>query len=161
MILNELEPSMWTPELGGDFENLRLKLRYLPENEIREAHFEKKAYDSIGMMDINISGQVRVKLLIDVIQDWENMMDREGKPVVFEKEKHRADLKNFLLLKTGIPIPIKEGEKERKVERYYSLENYIEQFCMNRENFLKNSGGTAKNGCPGGSNGTPGKKMNS
>lgn len=161
MILNELEPMVWTPELGGDFNDLKLKLRYLSGNEIREAHLKRKAFDSLGLMDLNISGQVRVDLLIDAIQDWENMMDPEGKPVVFEKEKHRESLKNFLLLNTGILIPLREGEKERKIEKYYSLENYIEQFCMDRENFLKNSGGTAKSGCHGGNSGTPGKKMSS
>ena len=149
-IKHELEESTWTPELGGKFNNLKLKIKANLEaaqrkkrSEYMETRFHPKTHQSEiffnktrFVADFNLA-------LLNLIVDWENMINDNKQPVPFTKENVKF-LENYFEFETGqedkfdifdTETMSPSGQQETRLAK---LGEYINLFSSKVENFEKN-----------------------
>ena len=159
--IEDLSIAAWTPEIGGIFQGMKLKVKpffKVEKNKGFMAGLYRKhkisPTDLIGAhMHPGINADVIEKFLF-LIEDWEGCeLNGEKIPCTAEnKEKYLRPLVDDL---TGHP-----ANKEKPDGNFHTLLNYLNEFTENIENYQKNSEGTAGAGKPGGVIG-PGNKKNS
>jgi len=171
MKIAEFENFAWTPEIGGMFTDLKLKVRpfFLSER--------KKLFGN-GMslkMVPGIDGKMQTVLenpnfainhddatLASVI-DWTNLIAaKTGNPIPCTEENKIKYLGNMADQLTGHKTARPTGEYEDEPEEnapYLNLFAYISEFTSAMENFEKNLPGTAMPGNNGGSHGAGNSKI--
>ena len=132
MILKtEFNAEALTPELGGEFGDIKLKIKY--KND-----FEKK-----GMYAEMLSkgGKERthweMKHIKDLITGWENLLDKDGNELKFS-EKNKKWLEDYGLSKTGKEREYANEKDKPEEKEYLNLNDYILKFSFEKENYVKN-----------------------
>lgn len=149
-IKHELAEEAWTPELGGKFSNLKLKIKAALEAAQRKQRstymktdFDERSHEKIVFFD-------RLKFVEDynpnilkLIVSWENMVGNDKQPIPFTTEAVEF-LENYFDWETGFEgefdiFDSKSMEKTgRKEHRNYKLSEYISEFASKVENYEKN-----------------------
>ena len=148
MELKGFEESAWTPELGGDFTGVKLKIKaYLPaeqrkygrslikfevDRKTRRTYPVQNGEKYLGEFDERILG---------LILDWDGVTD--GTEALPCTDENKAMLLNYADRKTGIELEFDvirdDGEDtDEKETRPARLFEYIERFAADIENFEKN-----------------------
>jgi hypothetical protein len=148
-IKHEFEESALTPELGGKFSNMRLKVKANLEKAQRiyrsnymETGFNKNHQKEVFFNKIRFMADYNQSVL-NLVVGWENVIDDDKQPVPFTKENVDF-LENYFDSKTGFEETFDifdtqsmqpTGEKETRIAK---LGEYISIFASKVENFEKN-----------------------
>jgi len=149
-IKHELAEEAWTPELGGKFKNLKLKLKANLEAAQRKQRstymktdFDERSHEKIIFFDrLKFVEDYNLNILKTIV-GWENMVDNSKQPIPFTVEGAKF-LENYFDWETGFEGDFdifdsksmqKTGQKEH---RFYKLSEYISEFASKVENYEKN-----------------------
>ena len=148
-IKHELEESAWTPEIGGKFSNMKLKIKANLEKSQRKyrSNYMETGYNKNHQKEVFFN-KVRYiadynQSVLDLIVDWENILDDNNQPIPFSK-KEAEFLESYFDYETGIeddfdifdPENMRpSGQKEHRIAK---LNEFISNFAAKVENFEKN-----------------------
>ena len=133
-IMEKYTEEAWTPELGGVFEDLQLKIRYVTKDEqaqmVVDVANQVKGADGKPEFEVDLAKSLLkgTKQTLRCVVDWKNT------PTKFTAINRDKMLPILFVDKTAI---ILEGQ-----EKEATLEQYIVWFSTNRDNFLAASAST-------------------
>lgn len=156
MQFKKLEQSALTPELGGKFTDLKLRVKPWFFGQRRTEFVEgKDNIDKDGKISNSFIRKFDKKVLSLVI-GWENLFDHEtGKPVECNESTKEQVLHNNATEKVNhYTANVYAENKEINANEKMELFTYIQEFAGIMENFEKNSLSTALSGGSGGSHGS-------
>ena len=127
-VMNKYVEEAWTPELGGDFETLRLKIKMLTPQEYQDRiaanAIQTKTPDGKPTLEFDLIQATKniVASALDRVVGW------EGTDTPFSEQVRDKALAQMINDKTGITLAGKDEPE--------TLRDYILHFAGDRTNFL-------------------------
>lgn len=151
MKINDFEQSAWTPELGGELQDIKLKIKACLPAEQRQYNKnlllfrdDKEKNQRVPIFDTEKFTKDFDGRTVALVEDWENFESAAtGEKIPCNEENKRKWLLNWADKKTGHDVEIsrenkKTGEIETVTEKG-ALFIYIQKFASDIKNFEKNS----------------------
>lgn len=141
----EFDEAAWTPELGGIFTDLKLKIKphFQADRRKRWYSMAKMSVKGSVIQDIEMDGNqlMNPDQWLDLIVDWKNFVSaKDNKPIPCTPGNVKKYLAPLLEENTGQPIdeltPL-QNSNDKDINRY-SLSGFISEFSGNIENYEKN-----------------------
>jgi hypothetical protein len=164
MEFGALQPTAWTPDIGGKFGDWQLEIKPVLRADRRDQYIKMLKNPDVvnGKMKVDIKTGDFIKNyekdIICRVVNWRNLVYAGTGELIPCNDKTKRDyLSNLADAKTGhfseSEPESEKAETEPKPEPL-SLLNYIDEFSGTMSNFEKNSSSTASIGVTGGSNGS-------
>ena len=141
----------WTPELGGEFSDLKLEITAFLMAARRKVYQKSIVAERVdGNTEIKINAgtilESNDQRLLDSITAWENFIFQDtGKPIPCNDETKAKYLADMMHLKTGIERPwpypgfdVDEVMPEDMKKEFFNLGEFIDWFSGTIENYEKN-----------------------
>jgi hypothetical protein len=150
-VIENVHDTAWTDELGGKFENLKLKIkaRLKPDQEkLAKKVFTPLTNTEKGKIQMAFDpikwNAIYSEETLGLVTDWENLISQAtGKPIPFSKENAIKFLWVRADWETGHDVELSERDEDGKKTgetkiRKATLFEYINKFSTDITNYEKN-----------------------